>query len=133
MQDRRFQDGHRVQAGVLARPSLEVNSRVPRCPQRVGGGAHHAGQSLDAVELAERRIRQNRLDSLPQCIIIDGSGQSAREPCRQLLERHDLQTVPALPRRIEPQLAYPQPTVGHCCPTLQVLHLHFSGRGYTCP
>ena len=118
---------------MRASPRLEVDARAPRFAQRVGGGAHHAGQRLDAVELAQRRRRQNGLDGLPQGIIIDGPGQSARESYRQLLERHDLETVPALPRRIEPQLAHPQAAVGHRRPTLQVLHLHFSARSFACP
>ena len=133
MHDRRFQNGHRAEPGMLAGPRLEVDARPPRFAQRVGGSAHHAGQRLDAVELAQRRLRQDRLDGLPQGIIIDGLGQSARESYRQLLERHDLETVPTPPRRLEPQLAHPQPAVGNCRPTLQLLHLHFSAHSFYCP
>ena len=44
---------------MLAGPGLKVEAGPPRLAQRVGGGAHHARQRLDAVELAEIRLRQD--------------------------------------------------------------------------
>ena len=46
LRDRRFQNGHRVEAGMLAGPCLEVDARTPRFAQRVGGGLTIPGSAL---------------------------------------------------------------------------------------
>ena len=63
----------------------------------VGGSTHHAGQPLDPVKLAQRRLRQHRRDGLPQSVVIHRLRQTACKPRRQLLEGHDLQPVPQVP------------------------------------
>ena len=110
--DLRLQAGDRVKARMLAGTRLKVHAGAPRLAQRVSGGAHHAGELLDPVELAQRRLRQHSRDGLPEHIVIDRLRQPAREPRRQLLEGHDLQPVPPPPRRLEPQFPHPEQAVG---------------------
>ena len=53
--DRRLQAGDGMNARMLGGARLKVDGGPPRLAQGVGSGAHHAGQSLDPVELPERR------------------------------------------------------------------------------
>ena len=113
---------------MLACPRLKVHARPPRLAQRVGGRAHHAGQPLDPIKLAQFRLRQNGGDGLPQPIVVHGLRQTPRKPRRQLLEGHDLQPVPPPPRRLEPQLAHPKQAVGDDCVARSCHPAHANSR-----
>ena len=97
---------------MLAGPGLKVEAGPPRLAQRVGGGAHHARQRLDPVQLAEIGLRHDGRDGFPEGSVADGLCQPAREPRRELLEGHDLEPVPPVPGRLQPQLPHPEPAVG---------------------
>ena len=116
---------------MLSGPGLKVEARSPRLAQRVGGGAHHARQRLDAVEFAEIRLRQDGNDGFPEGIVVDGLSQSPREARRELLEGHDPEPVPPVPGRLQPQLPHLQPAVGYDCTARRFLDIHvrFPGRG----
>ena len=107
---------------MLGGARLKVYAGPPRLAQGVGGGAHHAGQRLYPVELAERRLRQHRRDGLPKRVVIDGPRQPASEPRCQLLEGHDLQPVSTLPRGFEPKLAHALQAVGNDRATCHFFH-----------
>ena len=90
---------------MLGRARRQVDARAPGLMQRVGGRVDHAGQHLDAVQLAHRRRRQDGLDRRAQAFVVDRSGEAAGEPRCRLLEGHDLQAVAAVARRH--QAAFP--------------------------
>ena len=106
--DRSFQRGNRAQAGVLGGARMQVDVGEPRLAQGIDSGRHHSRQVLDAVELAEIRRRQNRLNRRSQGFVVDRPQQSSGQTRRKLLESDDLQAVPAVVRRIEPKLAHGQ-------------------------
>ena len=116
---------------MLAGPGLKVETGPPRLAQRVGGGARHARQRLDSVQLAEIRLRQDGHYGFPEGIAVDGLCHSAREPCRELLEGHDPKPVPPVPGRLQPQLPHPEPTVGDDRPARHLFDSHVTcpGRG----
>ena len=118
VQDRLFESGHRSKAGMSGGPGLKVEARTPRLAQGVGGGVHHAGKVLDTVEFSEFRVRQHGPDRLPEGVVVDRPGQTAGQSRRQLLERHDLQAVPAVACGGETKLAHRQPVVGDDRPAL---------------
>ena len=129
--------GDRAQARVLASPRPEVDARAPRLAQRVSRGVHHAGQGLDPVQLAKLRVRQDRPDSLAQCIVVDRPGKSAGKPRRELLEGHDLQPVPAFAGGVQSELAHrqsavrdrrPAPARFHPVHPILFPHRHHNGR-----
>ena len=98
--DRILQAGDGAEARMLSGPGLKVEARSPRLAQRVGGGARHARQRLDPVQLAKTRLRQDGRNGYPEGVVVDGLCQSAREPRRELFEGHDLKPVPPVPGRL---------------------------------
>ena len=120
--------GDRSEAWMLTGPGLKVEAGPPRLAQRVGAGAHHARQRLDPVQLADIRLRQDGYDGFPEGIVVHRLRQSAREPCRELLEGHDLEPVLPVPGRIQPQLPHPEPAMGDDRTARRFLDIHV-----TCP
>ena len=99
-------------------PHPKVETGPPDLAQGIGGGIYHAGKALDAVELAEFRVRQNGPDRVPKSVVINRPDQAAGQSRRQLLECHDLEAVPALACGGETGLTQRKPIMDDNCPTL---------------
>ena len=56
-QDRVFEDGYRLQAGMLGGPNLKIDAGTPSLAQGIDGRAHLTGKGLDTVEFTKRRCR----------------------------------------------------------------------------
>ena len=106
LHNRGFQGGDRAKARMVVGPCLEVDAGAPGLAQGVDRSAHHAGEALDRVEFAQRRLRERGLDCRAQRLVVHRLSQTARQAGRELLEGHDLQTVPAFSSGVEAKLAH---------------------------
>ena len=97
---------------MLGGPRLEVDAAAPGLAQGAGGGGHQAGQLLDAVQLAQRRLRDGRPQRLQQRVFLHRLRQSAGQPHRELLDAHDLPAVAVRARRAQALLSRGHATVG---------------------
>ena len=57
--------------GWSACSRCKVDARAPRLVERVSRRIDHAGESLDALQLAHRRAKQDLLDGGTQALIVD--------------------------------------------------------------
>ena len=74
----------------------KVDAGAPGFMQGVSRRIDHAWQGLDAFQLGHRRHRQGGLDGRAQTLVVDRTNETAGQPHRGLLERHDLETVTAV-------------------------------------
>ena len=113
---------------MLGGARLEVDVATPSLAQCVSGRVNQAGQCLDALQLAKRRLRQYGLDRLPKGIVIDGLCQAASQPYCELLKTHDLPAVTMLARCAEAKLTHCHATMNYYRLALQVLSLPAKSR-----
>src|SRR6266404_4355453 len=99
-QDRRFEARDGVEAGMLPGTRCQINPSSPCLVKGISRRLDHAWEQFDPIELAERRRWQDDLNSGAEAFIIDWLGETARKANRQLFERHDLQAVLSIARRI---------------------------------
>ena len=89
----------------------EVDARAPSFVQRVDRRVDHTGESLDALQLAHRRHRQDCLDRGAQAVIVDGPGKTASKAHRRLLEGHDLEAMTTVACRGQAAFPHGETTV----------------------
>src|SRR3546814_6036836 len=93
---------------MVAGAGRKIEAGAPRLVERVGRRLNHAGELLDAVQLAELGLGQGLLDRSAKTLIVDGTRKSASQPRGQMLECHHLKTVPAIAGGAQPDLAHGQ-------------------------
>jgi hypothetical protein len=91
---------------MLCDARLKIDTCAPCLVEGVDSGADHARERLEAVEFSEGRLQQYCLNGASESFVIDGPGQTAGQPSRELLEGHYLEPVSTFASRREPQFAH---------------------------
>ena len=127
-----FQARDGVNAQVVGRSRREVDARAPSLVKRVGCRVDHTGQSLNALKLAHRCRRQDRLDGGAQALIVDGSNKTAGKARRGLLEGHDLEAMTALAGRRQAALPHGETAMNNQTGSFRDGHSHPPSRVTPC-
>ncbi|WP_244409656.1 hypothetical protein [Methylorubrum populi] len=100
---------------MIGRVCGQIDARAPSFVERVSRRVDHAGESLDALQLAHRRCGQGRLDGRAQALVIDGPDEAASQPDGGLLEGHDLEAVATATARRQSALPHSEAAVNDQC------------------